>query len=310
MDWIQKIAHLCLFFLLGQAVHAQYQIGMVPRVSPDRLVYQKVGYTEVEIAYGSPAVKGRDIFGDLVPYDKVWRAGANNATRVTFSSKAQFREGVLDSGTYACFLVPKEEGAWTIIFNREHKQWGAFKYDSNKDALKIEVVPTIQKELTEQLTYSIQQTGYQKGYIMFNWEYIELEIPFETTYLEEFIQEVESRAAQQPGYLRWVVFIQGAEHLETLNADSSIAMSWIRQAETLMDTTSEWNDQFYPRDYVKGHLYWIKAKLYARKKEFSKALSLVEQLKSLEKPFYYRRKNETEGIDRAGKKWKERQGMK
>ncbi|MEM6700816.1 MAG: DUF2911 domain-containing protein, partial [Bacteroidota bacterium] len=77
---------LISFWFLVQPLSAQYQIGIIPRVSPDKMVYQKIGYTEVEIRYGSPAVNQRPIWGDLVPYDKVWRAGANAATTVEFKS--------------------------------------------------------------------------------------------------------------------------------------------------------------------------------------------------------------------------------
>ena len=184
---------------------SQYQMNLVPRESPDKAVYQKIGYTEVNITYGSPATKNRKIWGELVPYGKVWRAGANNATTVEFSSKITINGTSLDRGKYALFVIPKENDRWTIIFNKTHKQWGAFRYDENEDALRTEILPKTKNDQTENVTYSIRQIGYQQGVIVLHWEYLEVEIPFETNYLEQFQQEVETRASKQPEYLKWIV---------------------------------------------------------------------------------------------------------
>ena len=258
-----------LFLLfISQIVFGQYQIGLVPRVSPDKAVYQKIGYTEVKIDYGSPAVKNRQIWGDLVSYDKVWRAGANNATTVEFNSEVSINNMPLDSGKYALFMIPKENDKWTVIFNKTHKQWGAFKYNEEEDALRVDILPKRNPYPTENLNYTINQVGYKYGSILLQWEYLEIEIPFETNYLKQFEQEVESRADQQPDYIKWIVYLQGAEHLLQIQSNERLAMSWMNQAEELMNATSEWNDQFYPRAYIKGHLYWTKAKLLAQKAQF------------------------------------------
>ena len=96
-----------------------------------------IGDTKVRVTYGAPSVKGRDIFGKLEPYGKVWRAGANEATTVSFSSDVKVNGADLAAGTYSYFLIPAEEGAWTVIFNKEPAQWGAYDYDKGKDALRV-----------------------------------------------------------------------------------------------------------------------------------------------------------------------------
>lgn len=295
---------ILLFF--AQIVCAQYQIGLVPRVSPDKSVFQKVGYTEVEIKYGSPAVKNRQVLGSLAPYNKVWRAGANNATTVEFSSEVVINNMSLDSGKYAFFIIPKQNNKWTIIFNKVHKQWGAFRYTKDEDALRIDIAPRRMTYQTENLTYSIKQLGYQYGSIVLNWGYFEIEVPFETNYLKEFEQKVETRANKQPKYIKWIVYLQGAEHLEEIGLKQSLAVSWITQAENIMSSTSEWNEQFYPRDYIKGHLYWIKAKLLAKDNNFLEATEYVRKIINLENPTFYEEENEKEGIDVALSLWKEK----
>ncbi|GAB5555161.1 MAG: hypothetical protein Sapg2KO_47520 [Saprospiraceae bacterium] len=283
---------------------AQYQIGLIPRVSPDRSVSQKIGFTEVTVKYGSPAVKNRQIMGELVAYDQVWRAGANDATTITFSRPVIINNSSLDSGRYAFFIVPRANKKWTAIFNKMDQQWGAFRYNQAEDALRIDLLPRRTNDHFENLTYSLGQLGFEFGSILLNWGTVELEIPFETHYVEEFKNSIEAWAEQQPDHLKWVVYVQGAEHLEQIKSDLETAKKWIHQAETLMNSSTEWNKQFYPKDYIIGHLKWIKAQLLVNEERYSEAISLVEELKQLSNPLFYHRKKEAERIDEVLKVWK------
>lgn len=300
-----KEFNLSFFFcLLIQTVFGQYQIGVIPRVSPDKMIYQKIGYTEIEIRYGSPSVNDRLIWGALVPFDKVWRAGANSATTIEFRSPVNINGITLDSSKYAFFLIPKENDKWTAVFNKKSKQWGAFKYDEKEDALRLEVNPRTTKFKTEKLTYTINQTGFKHGSIILSWGFIEIEIPFETNYLTEFEQIIESRANAQPEHIKWIPYLQGAEHLEEIKANIELAKKWINNAETIMNSTHDWNDQFYPRQYTEGHLYWTKAKVLAWDNNFSEAVVYIDKLKKLEQTTFFDRKNEIEEIDLHYAIWK------
>ena len=299
------ISTLLLLFTL-QTVYGQYQIGLIPRVSPDKAVYQKVGYTEIEIKYGSPSVNGRKLWGALVPYDKVWRAGANNATTIEFSTEVTIEGLTLDSGKYSFFVIPKEKGKWTVIFNKTHKQWGAFKYDESEDALRVDVMARKTNFGSDNLIYSIDQINYQQGNIRLQWDSLAIVMPFKTNYLKKFEQEVETRAGKQEEYIKWVVYVQGADHLLQIGSKQELAMSWINLAEKTMDATFKWNEQFYPRDYIKGHLYWVKAQLLAYNQDYTKADAYVNKLKSLDNTIFYDRKNLKEGIDTALNSWKEK----
>lgn len=300
---MKKVFLLLLLSCLLQTLLGQYQIGIIPRTSPDKGLYQKIGYTEIEIRYGSPSVNDRQIWGDLVAYDEVWRAGANSATTIAFQSAVTIGGMTLDSGTYAFFLIPKENDTWTAIFNSVSKQWGAFRYDEQEDALRVEVRPRTTMK-TENLTYTINQTGFSYGSILLSWDFLEIEVPFETNYLTEFEQEIESRADAQPAYIKWIPYIQGAEHLERINSRIDLAKQWLSTAEELMNATQEWNEQFYPRPYVEGHLYWTKAKVLAWDQNYTGAIGYVDKLKQLEQAAFYDRKNESEGIDLKYADWK------
>ncbi|MEM8889830.1 MAG: DUF2911 domain-containing protein [Bacteroidota bacterium] len=293
-----------LLSLLAHSLSAQYQIGIIPRQSPDKGVYQKIGYTEVEIRYGSPAVKDRQIWGGIVPYGEVWRAGANYATSIHFASPVSINGSRLDSGSYTFFLIPREQDSWTAIFNKVAQQWGAFSYDPSEDALRLEVRARRSPFKTENLTYSITQTGFKFGSIMLHWEFMEVEVPFETNYLTAFEQEVESRAKKQPDYIQWIPYLQGAEHLVQIEEAIPLAKVWINKAEKIMQANEEWNAQFYPKPYVEGHLYWIKAQILATEEKYADAIAYVDKLKGLDKQEFYLKKKETEGIDKHLQLWK------
>lgn len=144
------------------------------RVSPKAEVMQTVGFTEVKIDYSRPGVKERVIWGELVPYDKVWRAGANEATKFTFSTDVVINGKPLKAGSYSFFAIPGIE-EWTLIFNRVADQWGAFEYNEAEDAIRINVVP-IENDFVEWLTYTITRTSDTTADVKLEWE--KLKVPF------------------------------------------------------------------------------------------------------------------------------------
>ncbi len=110
------------------------------RQSPMALAATRIdgGNTYVKVVYGSPRARGREIFGGLVPYDRVWRTGANEATELTLTGPVTFAGEPLKAGTYAIFSIPNED-SWTIILNNGLGQWGAYEYDDELDLLRVEV---------------------------------------------------------------------------------------------------------------------------------------------------------------------------
>ncbi|MES2133183.1 MAG: DUF2911 domain-containing protein [Bacteroidota bacterium] len=122
--------------------------------SPRDSVTGKIGQATITVNYGSPSVKGRKIWGDLVPYGKVWRAGANQATTFT-TDKAIMVEGkALPAGKYSFFAIPTEK-EWTIVFNKVANQWGAYDYKEKDDALRVTVKPAKISPSAERLKYTV-----------------------------------------------------------------------------------------------------------------------------------------------------------
>lgn len=123
---------------------------------------------DITITYGRPKVRDREIFGALVPFDAVWRTGANEATTITLSDDATIEGEPLSAGTYGLFTIPGND-TWTIIFNREPEQWGAAKYDESKDALRVEVDAAELDETVEELTFAIEDSN-----VVLRWEKTEV----------------------------------------------------------------------------------------------------------------------------------------
>src|SRR5690554_6658872 len=133
---------LTLFSLLLVAGFAEAQIS-TPAPSPFSTVEQKVGLTDVTIEYSRPGIKGRTVFGDLVPYGKTWRTGANAATKVSFSTDVMIDGKNLAKGTYALYTVPEKDN-WTIIFYSDYNQGGVPR-DWNEDAVALKFMAAAQQ---------------------------------------------------------------------------------------------------------------------------------------------------------------------
>jgi hypothetical protein len=128
------------------------------RPSPPQETKAVVGDLAISITYSSPGVKNRAIWGELVPFDKVWRTGANEATTIEVSRDCKVGGAALKAGKYSLFSIPGEK-EWTIIFNTVPDQWGAYKYDETKDALRIKVTPKESSEFNERLKFEIKSDG-------------------------------------------------------------------------------------------------------------------------------------------------------
>ena len=165
--------YLCLSFMLFFVFSTYAQENKI-RLSPKASVMQTVGFTDVTIDYSRPGVKGRTIWGALVPYNKVWRAGANEATTINFTTDVTIEGKNLPAGKYGFFTIPNKD-SWTLIFNKVADQWGAFQYNEAEDALRITVKPE-SNNFQEWLAYTITKTGDKSAVVSLEWE--KLKVPF------------------------------------------------------------------------------------------------------------------------------------
>lgn len=281
---------LCLFLSTNSI--AQYQIGLIPRSSPDCAIYQKVGFTDIEIKYGSPKVNKREVWGDLVPYNKVWRAGANKATTFSFGTDVLINGHLLEEGIYSFFILPTDGDEWIGIFNKVADQWGSFNYDQAEDAMRITLTVKDGNEHKESLSYRIHSLDTDKGSISLEWGSKSMNFDFAVNYMESFISTVNSRAADTDKNIKWVLYLQAAEHLVERKEKTPVIMEWLEKSESYQDSIENWNEQFYPRGYIEAHRIYTKALHFANVENTNDAMELMRSLENTEYALFYERNRE------------------
>ena len=161
-----------------------------PMASPRPVITQQFSVSQITVDYGRPSVRGRKIFGELVPYGKIWRLGANQATSITFYQPVKFGGLPVKKGDYAIFVTP-EAHQWTVVLNYDSNAWGAYSYDPNENAIEFTVPVTQTKELQESLEFSFEAISNDKVNLVIRWEYLKVEIPIEVDKKETIDKIVE-----------------------------------------------------------------------------------------------------------------------
>ena len=193
----RSLAILGAAFLLASTAIAESNIEL-PRLSPGASVKENIGIDSISVSidYHRPGVKGRTIWGELVPYGENWRAGANQATLFKLSHDAKVGGQPLTAGGYAFFVLPSKD-KWTLIFNKKSDQWGAYFTDAKEDALKLEVIPAA-SPMTEWLTYSIEPAGDDTVTVSLSWEKLKVSFPVTIDVRAAVEKQIADELAAQP----------------------------------------------------------------------------------------------------------------
>ena len=278
---------LCSIMTLGLFA----QNGMLPAKSPKASTSYNIAYTDINIAYSSPAVKGRTLWGDVVPYNEIWRAGANAATTMEFSTEINLEGKKIPAGKYAFFVIPKDGENWTVIFNAVHDQWGAYNYDESKDVLRLELKAKDSKVLQERLKYDIvDQEKTNKGYIKLAWGKKRLYVRFAVNYVDQAVNNVRAEIEKAKEEDKWAIYAAGAEFLNECGKKPDLAEEWINQSTSLKDASKNW---------------YVRAQIQAAKENYADAVSSVEKALEIgpaEKGGYFKR--EMENMKASMADWK------
>jgi tetratricopeptide (TPR) repeat protein len=167
---------LCLL-LVCVAAFGQGAIRL-PDASPAATVGQTIGVTDVNITYHRPAVNKRKIFGGLVSYDTMWRAGANENTTITFSTPVKVEGHDLAAGTYALYMIPTAS-QWTVVLSKFTGDWGAYNYDQSEDALRVTVTPQNVGDSQERLAYTFDDVTNSSATASLRWEKLRVPVKIE-----------------------------------------------------------------------------------------------------------------------------------
>jgi len=212
--------------LLASSAFAQSAKLEFPAPSPACSLKQRVGLTDIEVDYSRPSVKGRTIFGNLVPYDKVWRTGANQATKLILSSPVKMNGTEIPAGTYALLTIPGKD-EWTVIVNKGAENWGAYKYDEKNDVARIKVKPEQIGRSIETLTINIDDVKENSAVMALVWDKTKVPINLEVNFVDKLLSDIkavmDSDAKDKP-------YFQAAAFYYNHGQDLQTAKKWIDQA--------------------------------------------------------------------------------
>lgn len=198
---------------LTASVFAQAPKLNIPAPSPTATLKQRVGLTDIEITYSRPGMKGRKIFGPaeakaLEPYGETWRAGANEATRVVFSTPVKIGGKEIPAGTYGLFAqLGKDE--WTVILNKIAQQWGAYSYDMKDDVVRVKAKVTPITPAVETFTIDINDLRDDSATLNLTWENTRVAVPFQVDVVGPVQAEIEAvmaSAAPKKPYVEAAMF--------------------------------------------------------------------------------------------------------
>src|SRR6184192_3339953 len=219
-----KPSTLCIvIFGLTGAAFAQNDLNL-PDVSQAAEVKQRIALTDITITYHRPLVKGRKIWGALVPYGKVWRAGANENTTIEFSDPVSVEGKPLDKGTYGLHMIPNPD-SWTIIFSKTNTGWGSYSYDQKDDALRVNVKPKPLSQSEEALEFEFEDLKPDSTAVTLKWE--KLGVPFNVS-IKDAEQTLENIRAQLKGrgQFTWQALDEGAQFCLTRKINLDEALRW------------------------------------------------------------------------------------
>jgi hypothetical protein len=212
----------------GPSLFAQTSKVDFPAPSPACTIKQRVGLTDIEVVYSRPSMKGRKIFGadGLVPFDKVWRTGANSATKITFSTPVKLNDADVPAGTYALFTIPGEF-AWTIIISKGSGQWGAYQYNEKDDLVRFKAKPAQLAEHIETFTIEFNQLRDESATLELVWDNVAVPIKIERDLTATLVPQIQAVMASEeknkPYYQAAMFYYDHGQDLEQ-------AKQWVNAA--------------------------------------------------------------------------------
>ncbi len=256
-----KVFMLAMLGTWGLSLTAQGQIDM-PQASPICTVSQKVGLMDVTLVYSRPSARGRKIFGDVVAYDKLWRTGANMASRIQFNDSVRVN-GVGLKGDYSILTIPSMN-EWTIILNKVARMSGTSNYKESEDAVRIKVKPDV-IPFTETFTIGFNYLTNNSAFVEISWETTRVSFKFETDVDAKVMRNIEQALSASS-----TSYFQAARYYYETNRDMNQALEWIDLAIAK----------------EKDELYWVvrqKALIQAKLGDFPGAIATAQRSLELAK---------------------------
>lgn len=264
MNVMKKLLLPTIIYLLINTASVMAQIDM-PQPSPLSTVTQQVGLTKVTITYSRPSMRDRKIFGELVPYDQLWRTGANAATKVSFSNEMMVEGTKVPAGDYALLTIPGKK-EWTVILNKNVKQGGTADYKESEDAARFKVPASKVKENYETFTIMFSDITDNSANISLLWEKTKVNFKIEDPNVDQKVMAQIEEKMKNPGDNAGLYF-QAANYYFTNNKDLQQAQQWIDRAVEL-DSGKYW-------------MLHLQAKIHAKNNDQQKAIAAAKKSMAL-----------------------------
>jgi hypothetical protein len=256
----RNVLLMAVAMLLLQSNMLQGQI-VVPDLSPLSTITQKVGFSEIKIEYSRPSVRGRIVFGELVPYGKVWRTGANAATKITLEEEITIQGNFkLMPGVYSVYTIP-DKNEWTIIFNKDPWLWGDFGYKANYDAIRFVVKPQSMKEQVETFTIDFANVTTSTAEIQMLWDFTKISFRIATNAEEKVLNEIKTFTSNPEAKLAGEYYMASKYYLDT-NKDLNQALEWANKSL-----------HYWPEAYWVIH---VKAEILAKMGDYKAAIEAAQ----------------------------------
>jgi tetratricopeptide (TPR) repeat protein len=223
-----KYSALLPILLLAALSHAQIKH---PQASPSATVEQDIGLSKVKIAYSRPSARGRTIFGDLVPYGRIWRVGANESTKFTCSDDLDILGKTLPKGTYALYAFPNET-EWQIVFHKNISHWGDGRkaYDAREDAFRVTIKPQLSGDFQENFLISFDSITHNTAVMVWHWANTKINISLSANTDAQMQQEIEFQIKNNPTAQ---TYYEAARYLEEQGKDHEMALGYLNKAIAL-----------------------------------------------------------------------------
>lgn len=208
-----------------------------PAPSPAAKTMQTVGLTEVTVEYSRPSKKGRTIFGDLVPYNELWRTGANKNTMITTSDVLIFDKDTLQAGTYAVFTKPMDGKTWDVVFYKSTENWGTPEnFDEKMVAVSTKAMVSSTADVTESFTISIDNVSADGAHLVFAWDKTKAKVPFAVATKSTVMANIEKTMA---GPSASDLYAAG-DYYYSEKKDLKQALEWVDKAITMRGDAPFW----------------------------------------------------------------------
>ena len=207
----------------------------LPQPSPSAALSQTVGLTKVSIDYSRPGVKGRAIFGDLVPYGKMWRTGANKATKVEFSTDVKISGKEIKAGAYSLFTIPNKDN-WEVIINNNTELWGTGGYKQEEDVVRFTATPKA-TEFTESMLFTVQNVSDSKATVELSWDKTKISFDIEVSVKETAMANIDKAIKDAKNEFR--TYNNSARYYIDNNIEPTKALDWAKKSVEM--TKKFWN---------------------------------------------------------------------